>query len=557
MKKLSAYLVKDVTDLKNYLQAKPEVRGKEIARLAWDWFHDFIRENAVLGLKVEDMDGSDPKKGKLNIDNIPDWVFSMYWTTVDKTDSLNKVLTTGVNPIPPAQWPTFLLVDYVRLVKNEWLVHFTKNPRLILRSGFTKGVSDITRLGLTTHLEKTGPGFNFAYLASEAPSKEAEATSQYGGQAVMFRASGVRTFHKGAEEEQTIFLGSTAKDIVQLSNTETGWQVLDNNLTPVFKSNKTGSEGLKRCVDWVEKNFDQYKNKMTVEKKPMNTEARQKVAASLRAAADLILSSADKALFEVRTNFPEADMWVTRKGTLEKVGSVTRAFSPENIGVKVLATDVVLPDYLYYVLMHLHTKGFFKNRAKGTTNLQNITVKDVNDALSLLRPAQVQATTNKLKAAELQVPDQAPAEPEDESEDKVKAWNKLGLRAANFAFSKMKATEEQLELANRAFAGVLRDRNSVKAMEKEEIVALESFLVTMYSDHLLWSAAEAYSAQASKIEGEGVDKESAARHLHQWLVETVATIAGLLYGQHKKTDMKAATEFQTKWHAKLRKTKME
>jgi hypothetical protein len=289
----------------------------------------------------------------------------------------------------------------------------------------------------------------------------------------------------------------------------------------------------------------------------MNTEAKQKVAASLRAAADLILSSADKALFEVRTNFPEADMWVTRKGTLEKVGSVTRAFSPENIGVKVLATDVVLPDYLYYVLMHLHTKGFFKNRAKGTTNLQNITVKDVNDALSLLRPTQVQATTNKLKAAELQVPDQAPAEPEDESEDKVKAWNKLGLRAANFAFSKMKATEEQLELANRAFAGVLRGRNSVKAMEKEEIVSLESFLVTMYSDHLLWSAAEAYSAQASKIEGEGVDKESAARHLHQWLVETVATIAGLLYGQHKKTDMKAATEFQTKWHAKLRKTKME
>lgn len=90
-------------------------------------------------------------------------------------------------------------------------------------------------------------------------------------------------------------------------------------------------------------------------------------------------------IFAVKTNFPDADLWVIRKGTPDKVGSVTKTFSPEHVGVKVLATDLILPDYLYYVLMQLHLRGFYRERMKGALRLQHIAVDDVKDALRWLR----------------------------------------------------------------------------------------------------------------------------------------------------------------------------
>jgi len=97
-------------------------------------------------------------------------------------------------------------------------------------------------------------------------------------------------------------------------------------------------------------------------------------------------------LFEVKTNFPEADMWLIRKGTPDKVGSVTKTFSPEHIGIKVKDTNVILPSYLYYVLMHLHSTGLFKKQATGSTRLQNITTTMVKEALGLLSPRIVQSS---------------------------------------------------------------------------------------------------------------------------------------------------------------------
>ena len=82
---------------------------------------------------------------------------------------------------------------------------------------------------------------------------------------------------------------------------------------------------------------------------------------------------------EVRTNFPEADFWIVRKGTKDTVGTVTKTFSPENIGVKITATGEVDPNYLYYAMQYVQSQGYFKQRAHGTTGLQNITVRDVQE----------------------------------------------------------------------------------------------------------------------------------------------------------------------------------
>jgi choline kinase len=80
---------------------------------------------------------------------------------------------------------------------------------------------------------------------------------------------------------------------------------------------------------------------------------------------------------EVKTNFPEADFWLTRRGSITTVGKPSKAFNAESIGIKVTRTDLLLPDFLYYLMEYRFMGGYWKERATGTTNLVNIRTKDV------------------------------------------------------------------------------------------------------------------------------------------------------------------------------------
>ena len=86
-----------------------------------------------------------------------------------------------------------------------------------------------------------------------------------------------------------------------------------------------------------------------------------------------------KDLCDVKTDFPDADFWITRKGDINSVGKPTKEFDPEKIGVKVVRTDLLLPDYLYYVFEFLVMKGAFDSMSRGTSNLKNITIDDVKN----------------------------------------------------------------------------------------------------------------------------------------------------------------------------------
>ncbi|MBE5254667.1 hypothetical protein [Mixta mediterraneensis] len=84
-------------------------------------------------------------------------------------------------------------------------------------------------------------------------------------------------------------------------------------------------------------------------------------------------------LATIRTNFPEADFWLVRRGSLKTCGQPVREFNPEHIGVKVERTDLLLPDYLYYCMQHLHTSRVWEPLATGTLSLVNIRVSDVGN----------------------------------------------------------------------------------------------------------------------------------------------------------------------------------
>lgn len=84
-------------------------------------------------------------------------------------------------------------------------------------------------------------------------------------------------------------------------------------------------------------------------------------------------------LTTIKTNFESANFWLIRRGSIESVGNPVRTFSQYHIGVKVERTDILLPNYLYYAMKHVHSTGYWKPLAKGTLELVHITTKDVKN----------------------------------------------------------------------------------------------------------------------------------------------------------------------------------
>lgn len=81
----------------------------------------------------------------------------------------------------------------------------------------------------------------------------------------------------------------------------------------------------------------------------------------------------------LKTDFPEADFWIERKGSEDKVGKPTKSFSDEDIGIKVRDEfrDRVDPLFLYYYFMHLQQKGVFIGMSHGTLRLKHIRLSDI------------------------------------------------------------------------------------------------------------------------------------------------------------------------------------
>lgn len=80
---------------------------------------------------------------------------------------------------------------------------------------------------------------------------------------------------------------------------------------------------------------------------------------------------------EVRTNFPDADFWMIRKGSEKEVGKPTYTFDKEYIGIKVIETNVLDPKYLFYLIQYMHSRGLFKQMSTGSLKLVHITVNQI------------------------------------------------------------------------------------------------------------------------------------------------------------------------------------
>ena len=181
--------------------------------------------------------------------NIPSWAkeeFTSYFSGVDTSHgATGSSMTLHSNKLLP---------------RTTWLIHWTDDAYSIAAHGFIYG-ADIDTLALTTHRSDRykRKGYNFAFRAD---SSYAEDGKKYGDEFVLFQNSGVKTYHYGDEEEQIVFYGPDVKssDIVPVKN-DGGDYVIFNQITD---NEIKRFDRVSDVIEWVKKNYNQYKNVITV-----------------------------------------------------------------------------------------------------------------------------------------------------------------------------------------------------------------------------------------------------------------------------------------------------
>jgi hypothetical protein len=159
--------------------------------------------------------------------------------------------------------PSWFNLRSPKLVKNQWLIHFTNNADSIACSGFRHGTDDLTRLGGSVSnaikARKSSGKFNFGYHLGD--TSQYRKGLKYGGEAVLFRASGLQAWHDGDQEWQVVFIGGTATDIIPLTQEFDKWVV--NGLGRGGRPDQEGWDTLPQAVAWAMRNYAQYKRRLT------------------------------------------------------------------------------------------------------------------------------------------------------------------------------------------------------------------------------------------------------------------------------------------------------
>lgn len=248
---LLEYINEPVAILKRYLTQSDEEKKKEVGLNAVG-VDDFLTDNypdiAKKYISLEYYEANE----KLSIDH-PE-IFDKWSTHVFK--NLDNYFESFEG------YPTWNYCEYRGIIKNQWLIHFSDDADSIwAEQKFKYGVEDYTKLGLTTYLpdiEKRFGGYNFAYDLNDYIRYGRERFRwKYGKEAVVFKASGIKTWHWGDEEPQVIFYGPSATDIIGFYERRSNgdWYVRTN-----YKISRDLFHGdLDDVVTWATSNYQQYK----------------------------------------------------------------------------------------------------------------------------------------------------------------------------------------------------------------------------------------------------------------------------------------------------------
>ena len=245
--KLFEYLSQQGLSLYQYFNQSLDDKKNYLPHVYYYFWKKFFKENNIEYNKdLEDFEIThDIQENNPELYNqFCDWLY-------------NKCVNHTLN-IHAADYPAWAYFGNPQIIKNDWLVHFTNNADDIVKSGFTKGVSEIEKLALTTHLgefDKKYGGYNFSYTIHDFKKfAKGRHSYKYGKELVIFKASGVKLYHSGDEEYQTIFWGKEAICINAIYNEYGDWVVRNKLGNKLYENEK-----LEKVVDWVVNNYNQYR----------------------------------------------------------------------------------------------------------------------------------------------------------------------------------------------------------------------------------------------------------------------------------------------------------
>ena len=257
-KVLKEYLSQDMVSLKKYFETTKEEREHYLPYSYPEQFKQFAIEQRLNSKLVKELSDMEPYE-------IPEVLEQNYPEIFQQFGSwLYMMIEDGDLNAIAADYPAWSYFDSVQLIKNQWLIHFTNDADSIAREGFTRGVNEMDKLGLTTHLgdfyKKYG-GYNFAYTIQDykkhSGTRYLQQKFKYGNEAVIFNASGLRLWHHGDEEPQVIFFGNTAKNIIPITGGEDkDWAVRNSKTNRIIFED----DNFDKVVQWVINNFIQYRN---------------------------------------------------------------------------------------------------------------------------------------------------------------------------------------------------------------------------------------------------------------------------------------------------------
>lgn len=266
---IKEYVDTDITKLMAYLNSSPENRLKELEKAI-----GYFKMVDHYGFYNDDGDeiGRFKSYGSLAVmsqKSSEDYIKFLEWYTFTMAgERLLKLYQRANKPFRTV--PSWYWLQEPEIIKNQWLIHGTSqtDAMFMTKKGFIKGMGDMTKLGLTTWFdgksaEKRAGGYNFAYTIEDFKKYGyGDNGATYGdGTILMFRASGIRSYHITDKEYQTIFNGKTATDIFPIFESV-------GDLIIVSKERKTLARfnGYDEAVDWVVNNYVQYRKAIGWEK---------------------------------------------------------------------------------------------------------------------------------------------------------------------------------------------------------------------------------------------------------------------------------------------------
>ena len=114
--------------------------------------------------------------------------------------------------------PLYVTYTHEGDVEDDWLVHFTgekESQKSILKAGYFNGISDMKNLAITAAAnEWVEDGYCFSFSLDDVDYNFKSGYSHYGEYGILFKSSGIKLYHNGDDEIQTIFIGNQVSNLI-------------------------------------------------------------------------------------------------------------------------------------------------------------------------------------------------------------------------------------------------------------------------------------------------------------------------------------------------------